>query len=140
MGMRAISRAVGYLLVFALSLDRATIPFGTVEPGGFAELVDRNAITVTADTGTMWYLRVAHSGDLPGVALEFRTSGGRGTGTHYWTPIGEYPRIAYTSTMAEGVTGPAGFPVTFSYRMLAAPDAEAGPRAWVVTYTLSATP
>lgn len=140
MGTGPGPRAAGFLLVFALSLDRSTIPFGTVDPGGTAELIDRNAVTVTADTGTMWYLRIGRSGELAGVALEFRTSGGRGTGTFAWTPIDEYPRIAYTSTMAEGATDPAGVPVTFSYRLLAAPDADAGPRAWVVTYTLSATP
>ena len=141
---RLLARAAGPVLVlvfvFALSIDRPTIPFGTIDPGGTVDLTDRNAVTVQAGDGVVWYLTVRHFGDVPGLTLGFRTSGGRGTGTPAWTAMRETPALAYTSSVSEGVTGPFGVPITFGYRLSAAADAEGGPRSWVITYTLSEAP
>jgi len=137
---RALARTLLPALVFALSIDRPTIPFGTVDPGGSVELLDRHTVTVVADDGAVWYLKVRHFGDVPGLTLSYRASGGRGTGAPAWTPIAEFPSLAYTSSVAEGTTGALGVPLMFSYRLEAAADAEAGESSWILTYTLSVAP
>ena len=132
-------RPCWYILLFAVSVDLTTIGFGTIPPGGSVERRNANHITVLTDEGTAWYLKVRHSGEQPGLILSYTAWGGDGIGTPVFARMEPLDSVAYTAGFSERSNAPAGNRITLGYKLQAVPDAAAGARTWVVTYTLTET-